>query len=212
MNNLIDLNLFITQLKKRQEELLADYDELNVQLSEIDRQIQLAQVVRKNYQRHFRLPVTDEPFIDQELQREFGRLSIKDMLIVIAQDSDGLLDLAVARKILVRAGVFKDDRNAATSMAPILSRHEDIFRRVARGRYVLVGIHIERKQVSRVEVRQEQTAGNKRGAVFFAPSILPPQSGLPGAISIRFSVNRETEPCANMLSLFGCSDITRDRT
>ncbi len=210
MNNLIDLNLFIAQLKKRQEELLADYDELNVQLSEIDRQIQLAQVVRKNYQRHFRLPVTDEPSINQDLQREFGRLSIKDMLISIAQDSDGLLDLAVARKILVSAGVFKDDRNAATSMAPILSRHEDIFKRVARGRYVLVGIHIERKHVSRSSA--EQAAGNKQGAVFFAPSILTSPPGLPGAIAIRFSINREAKPCANMLSLFGCSDITRDRT
>jgi hypothetical protein len=193
MKQAIDLDLFISQLRKRQEELLADYDEINAALADIERQIRTAEAVRANYQRHFRLPVTETTTLDPILRDKFASLSIKDMLTSIGIDSGGILELADARRILIRAGIFKDDRNAATSMASIISRHEDIFRRVARGRYVVL-------------TRPNENAGPpvqlmkapKTVTVFMAPVPIPLPK--PDSHSVFMRTDMEPAPCRTFSS------------
>lgn len=100
-------------------------------------QLHMAEAVRAQIHIHFRYTPHDTS-VDERLRARFAHLSIKQMLMMLALEGGGVLDLAKARQSLVRAGVFKDERNAATTMSPILSRHEETFRRVGRGTYVLI--------------------------------------------------------------------------
>lgn len=131
-----DLNQFISELKKQQSLLLDQFEDLSSELQENQTLLQMAESVRENYYRHYRLPMPATQ-VDEGLRRKFAHLPIKEMLVLIATDADGLLDIADARKTLVRAGVFKDERNATTSIVPVLGRHDDSFRRIGRGLYVL---------------------------------------------------------------------------
>lgn len=140
MNNMVDLDTFIAELKKCQECRLDDLEDIHVDLDDLETQISMAEAVLVNYQKHFGIPVRLHNAIQNtKLQQKFVGLSIKEMLVRIAIDSAGVLNLAEARSILVRAGMFKDARNATTSIVPILSRHAQTFRRVGRGIYVLIG-------------------------------------------------------------------------
>ena len=138
MKNPADLDRYIADLKKRQQHLFLQYDEVDSELDEITDQLQMAEAVRAQIQRHFRF-IPQDVGVDEKLRLKFAHLTIKQMLVRIALEAGGILDLANARQILVRAGVFKDERNAATSMAPILSRHDETFKRVGRGVYILIG-------------------------------------------------------------------------
>lgn len=148
----LDIERYIKDLRRRKEELLAQLDDVNASLEEIQHEINMAEVVRESYCRHFRLEMVKKNIVDQELRGKFANLSIKDMLWKIGQEADGVLDLGDARRILVRAGVFKDERNATTSIAPILSRHEDVFKRIGRGLYLLIG-----SRPSNLEEHSEKT-------------------------------------------------------
>jgi len=138
MKQSIDLDLFIKELLKRQRDLLSRFDELNAALEDVAQQLAMAEAVRASYQRYFRLPMALNEH-DEQLRSKFAHMSIKDMLTHIAMEHDGILDVGKARDILVRAGIFKDERNASTSIAPIVRRHENVFKRVGRGFYVLIG-------------------------------------------------------------------------
>lgn len=138
MNYSADLDRYIADLQKRKQRLFLDYDEVNSELDELSEQLRMAEAVRAQVQRHFRHSVPQNMEIDERLRAKFAHLTIKQMLMRIALEAGGVLDLAQARHILMHAGVFKDERNAATSMAPILSRHEETFKRVGRGVYILL--------------------------------------------------------------------------
>lgn len=135
---LADLDRYIKDLKEKQEELFLQYDEVHCEIEALAEQLSMAETVRMQFKKHYRCFYHANK-TDERLQARFGQLTIKQMLIVIALESDGILDLSIVRQTLVRAGVFKDERNAATSIAPILSRHENTFRRVGKGLYVLTG-------------------------------------------------------------------------
>jgi hypothetical protein len=199
MKQPFDLELFICQLRKRQEELLADYDDVNAALAEIERQIRTAELVRTSYQRHFKLPVVEAPSVNPTLRDKYARLTIKEMLIVIGSEAGGILELSDARKILIQAGIFKDDRNAATSMAPIISRHEEVFKRVARGRYILLIKQTDCDEpVPHVRTPKTMT-------VYMAPT-LPP---LPKIGSAPVTMRIELQPTPRTtVSLFGHSEKT----
>lgn len=138
---LADLDRYINDLRQKQDELFLQYDELNSEVETVGEQLSMAETVRMQLKKHYRCFYQSSK-IDERLQARFGQLTIKQMLVVIALESDGILDLSIARQTLVRAGVFKDERNAATSIAPILSRHESTFRRVGKGMYVLTGHNV----------------------------------------------------------------------
>ena len=133
----IDLDKYIADLKARQQQLMEDFDDLTASLEEIGEQLKMAEQVRASFCIHFKMPVSCGVIVDERLRLKYAQLSIKEMLIRIASESDGILSLPEARQILVRAGVFKDERNASTSMAPVLNRHDDIFRRIGRGIYMV---------------------------------------------------------------------------
>ncbi|MGH2508775.1 MAG: hypothetical protein ACRDHZ_15420 [Ktedonobacteraceae bacterium] len=140
MKNLVDLDLYIKDLKRRESDLLGHLDEVHADLAELQRQMKTAEAVKTNYYRHFKMAVTEpSTSIDDGLRRKFASLPIREMLLIIGIESDGILDLSEARRILVQAGVFKDERNAATSIAPVITRHEDMFKRVGRGVYAIKG-------------------------------------------------------------------------
>lgn len=135
---LADLDRYIKDLKQKQEELFLQYDEVHSELEVISEQLDMAETVCIQFKKHYRCFINLTK-TDERLQAKFGHLTIKHMLVLLALESDGFLDLSIARQTLVRAGVFKDERNAATSIAPILSRHESTFRRVGKGMYILTG-------------------------------------------------------------------------
>lgn len=132
-----DIDKYIADLRKRKDQLFLEYDEVDAELDELTEQLQMAEAVRAQIHIHFRY-VTQDTGVDEQLRARFAHLSIKQMLVLLALEGGGILDLGKARQSLVRAGVFKDERNAATTMSPILSRHEETFRRVGRGTYVLI--------------------------------------------------------------------------
>lgn len=135
---LADLDIYIKDLRQKQEELFLQYDEVHSEIEAVAEQLSMAETVRMQFKKHYRC-FYHASNTDERLQARYGQMTIKQMLVVIALESDGILDLSIARQTLVRAGVFKDERNAATSIAPILSRHESTFRRVGKGMYVLTG-------------------------------------------------------------------------
>ena len=137
MKQPIDLDKYIADLKARQQQLMEEFDDLTASLEEIGEQLRMAEQVRASFCIHFKMPISCGLIVDEKLRLKYAQLSIKEMLIRIASESDGILSLPEARQTLVRAGVFKDERNAATSMAPVLNRHDDIFRRIGRGIYMV---------------------------------------------------------------------------
>ena len=89
--------------------------------------------------------------IDENLREEFRNLTVKEVLIRIAERNGGILDGADAGEIMVAAGMFKNIKNASGNVYSTLGRSKSVFRRVARGKYQLlirpvpqtVGIPIE---------------------------------------------------------------------
>jgi hypothetical protein len=153
----IDLEFYLSDLQRLQDELLAEFEEINAKMQAVAQQIKLAEAVKSNYCKHFRIAQATVTYIDNELRAKFAHLSIKEMLIQIALESGGVLDLGDARIKLVKAGVFKDDRNAATSIAPVLNRSDELFKRIARGVYLL-----ERGSSScKVEMKTAEAVGCK---------------------------------------------------
>jgi hypothetical protein len=75
-------------------------------------------------------PATDRPF---------AGMTVRDALVRVAQDNGGILDSGAACRRLVAAGMFRDMRHAGSNVYPVLSRGMDLFERIGKGRYRLVG-------------------------------------------------------------------------
>lgn len=131
-----DFARYIDELRKRQIDVLKRIKVAQEELDDIEKQLSLAQQTAENYCKLFNLP---EPAANQDLNEKFANKTIREMLIEIARDSSGILDFSHAKNLLVKAGVFKDERNAATSISPILTRKtaDSPFSKLRRGVYEL---------------------------------------------------------------------------
>jgi len=77
------------------------------------------------------------PRVDNQLRERFANMSSRDMAIELARQSGGTLVVTAAAQLLVKAGIFKDARNAGNNLYTILDRSGDLFVRVAAGKYKL---------------------------------------------------------------------------
>lgn len=127
---------YIENLRSKRAALRERLKSVDKELFEVENKLKMAEAVLDDFCKEFELP-TPPVAIDSQLHRKFAELSIKEMLIIIAFEAGGVLDITEARTILLKAGVFQNERNAVTSMSPILSRHDDIFKRTSRGTYHL---------------------------------------------------------------------------
>lgn len=132
----VNVRQYIQDLRKKRDSLTDKFRALESELAEIDRKLARAEAFEEDYYREYDLSLPSRP-MDPVLQRKFGNLSIKEMLIVLANEAGGTLDLTQARRTLLKAGVFRDERNAVTSMSSVLSKHDDIFKRSSRATYEL---------------------------------------------------------------------------
>jgi len=129
-------NQYIENLRTKRISLRERLRALEKELLDIESKLKMAETVHEDYCKEFELPIPPIA-VNPVLHKKFSAFSIKEMLIVIAFESGGVLDIAEARTILLKAGVFQNERNAVTSMSSVLSRHDDIFRRTGRGTYTL---------------------------------------------------------------------------
>ena len=139
-------NQYIENLQRKRSSLRERLLSIEKELLEIESKLKMAEAVHEDYCREFELPLPPV-LLDLTLQKKFAGLSIKEMLIIIAHESGGQLDIVEARTILLKAGVFQNERNAVTSMSPVLSRHDDIFKRTTRGNYTLSPAHLSEKEL-----------------------------------------------------------------
>jgi hypothetical protein len=77
---------------------------------------------------------------NNDLRMSFSGLSTKKMLVQMAKENSGVLDGVQACHILVKAGMFKDYRNASSTVYSTLSRNPEIFQRIGKAKYKLVEV------------------------------------------------------------------------
>lgn len=143
----VDLRRYTEDLKRKRLLVQEKIRGLEAELIDIDQKINTAETLHEDFCREYDLPLPALA-VNPRLQQKFANLSIKEMLILIAHESQGVLDISEAKRILLKAGVFQSDRNAVTSMSPILSRHDDIFQRTSRGTYRLAIENLNEKELS----------------------------------------------------------------
>lgn len=131
----IEPNKFIQDLKQKQDVLLQRMSRAQVELEQLQAQIDLAEKYSEAVSAFYDLKL---PSLSPTLHEDFAGLSIKECLIRIARKNNGFLNLSAARKTLVAAGIFKDDRNASTTIGSTLSRNPELFKNLARGIYKLI--------------------------------------------------------------------------
>lgn len=84
-----------------------------------------------------RVSSTEVPGAAAELFERFRNRSTREMLIDLARENHGVLVIKEAGRRLAAAGLFKDEANAAKNVSTTISRSEDIFEWIGRGRYRL---------------------------------------------------------------------------
>ena len=75
--------------------------------------------------------------IDEDVRQRFSDKSIKEALILIGEDNNGLIEGAAAGRILVKAGWYANTDAASGSVYSGLTRYPKVFEKVARGKYRL---------------------------------------------------------------------------
>lgn len=205
MNSLLDIERYVRELKRRKENLLAQFDEVISELEDLEHQINMAEIVRENYSRHFHLEQREDSRLDKNLQEKFGKFrTIKEMLVHIASEAEHILDVGEARRILVRAGIFRDERNAATSIAPILSRNEEIFKRVGKGVYLL--LLKEQQDIERIANRTTSAISNQSSRNAFSISPLSNELITVKAFGTFHTKQEDHEMQIKVFNDFGCGN------
>jgi len=146
----INIHQLIIDLRKKRDAILERMQANELDLAEIEKQLSAAEQTEELYYRQYNIPVPNRA-PDARLQQKFAGLSIREMLILIASEAEDTLDVSDAKRLLIKAGVFKDERNAATSTSPIISRHADIFKRTAKGNYHLDRSFLNQKESKLLE-------------------------------------------------------------
>ncbi len=126
---------YLKDLRKRRLEIIERITREQTELEYIQSQLEQAESVISNYCSYY--SVDTEPQSLESLS-EYRGLSIKDCLVRFASKSGGILNVSTAKKTLVAAGVFKDERNASTTIGSTLSRNPELFKSLARGMYQLL--------------------------------------------------------------------------
>lgn len=115
--------------------LLQRMSRAQVELEQLQSQIELAEKYFEAVSAFYDLQL---PPLSPTLHEDYSGLSVKECLIRIARKNKGFLNLSSARKTLVAAGIFKDERNASTTIGSTLSRNPELFKNLARGAYRLI--------------------------------------------------------------------------
>lgn len=76
--------------------------------------------------------------LDDGLRREFAGLSTKEALIKVGSECGGVLVMTAACRLLVRAGLFRDMRNASGNVYGVVKRFPQVFERQEAGKYRLL--------------------------------------------------------------------------
>ncbi len=132
-----EIQMLISELDKERDKIEQRLVACQRELATIEHKIGTLQETLGIYREHHGLP---QPVvaIDERLRERFAGMSIKDMLVTMAQEQAGSLDAPRACRTLVQIGVFKDYRNASGSVYPTLIRNPDLFEKISRGQYRLV--------------------------------------------------------------------------
>jgi len=134
---------------------------------EIERKVRSLRETVAIYREHHGL-AQPEIEIDESLRQEFEGLSTKDALVRIAEENHGILEGSDATKILVKAGMFRDDKNASSAVYSTVKRHLGTFRKLARGKYQLI-----LRRVSQTATIPVESEGAGNGGQF-KPSVAAP--------------------------------------
>ncbi len=131
----INFAQYLQDLRKRRLEIIEKIAKEQSELEYIQSQLEQAEGVISNYCSYYSMDAQPQSL---ESLSEYRGLSIKDCLVRFASKNGGVLNVANAKKTLVSAGVFKDERNASTTIGSTLSRNPDMFKSLARGLYQLL--------------------------------------------------------------------------
>lgn len=128
---------FIESLEVERKELRAHVAHIQAKLTTVEDQLAAARKTLDGYRvKHgIRLP---PPRDQEDFRLRYQGLTIREALVRIARENDGLLDVSVASNVLINSGMFSDVRSAGSSIYPTLARSGDIFKKVERGKYRLV--------------------------------------------------------------------------
>lgn len=131
----INFTQYLQDLRKRRLDIIERIAKEQSELEYIQSQLEQAEGVISNYCSYYSM---DSQPQNLESLSEYRGLSIKDCLVRFASKNGGILNLAAVKKTLVSAGVFKDERNASTTIGSTLSRNPELFKSLARGLYQLL--------------------------------------------------------------------------
>jgi hypothetical protein len=124
-------------LSKLLVDLESKRSRLASELKRVEEQIGVVRNALGVYSEHYQVDPKSLNTDPSETDR-FRDGSIREVLIRMAQETDGVISTKVAKEKLVAAGRFEDIRTAASGIAPILSRKE-LFERKDRGVYKYIG-------------------------------------------------------------------------
>lgn len=147
----INFTQYLQDLRKRRLEIIEKIAKEQSELEYIQSQLEQAEGVISNYCSYYSMDAQPQSL---ESLSEYRGLSIKDCLVRFASKNGGVLNVANAKKTLVSAGVFKDERNASTTIGSTLSRNPDMFKSLARGLYQLLPGETEVNAMHAVEESQ----------------------------------------------------------
>ncbi len=131
----INFAQYLQDLRKRRLDIIERIAKEQSELEYIQSQLEQAEGVISNYCSYYSMDTQPK---NLESLSEYRGLSIKDCLVRFASKNGGILNVANVKKTLVSAGVFKDERNASTTIGSTLSRNPDLFKSLARGLYQLL--------------------------------------------------------------------------
>jgi len=104
------------------------------QVDEIDQRIAAVETTLALLRQRSGLPEERGPDISDLL----GKRQL-DALVTIAKKKDGCFKVQEAKRLMLRAGLIRNPKNANSILYTLLGRHADKFERVAPGEFRLIG-------------------------------------------------------------------------
>lgn len=134
-----EMQAYLTELENQREKLEQEAATVQKRLAAVKDRIGSAQKTLADLHEHYGLP---QPLAATEPSTrlpDLAAMTVRQALVEIARSHGGELDSLEACRTLIRAGKFRNHRHASANVYPVLSRHTDLFQKVGKARYRLLG-------------------------------------------------------------------------
>lgn len=131
-----EIGILIGELEKERGKLQKRLAQATEALVDVESKLTHLKETEAIYRDYHKLPQVTIG-VDEQLRQTYDGLTVKEALVVFARNHGELIDASGAGHELVRAGLFKNQRNASGSIYSALKRYPRIFRKIIRGEYAL---------------------------------------------------------------------------